>query len=131
MPWEKGQSGNPNGSRGRKIMSDALSLALNRAADVQLAKEIAGDDINPNEIKRLHVIADQLAKKAQDGDMVAIKEVFDRIDGKVAQTIAGDQDSPIRQVFEILDRRSLEQQGKQLTNGHDKANDRDPDRSPS
>ena len=106
-------------------MADALALALNRAADVQKAKQIAGEDIKPSEIKRLHVIADQLVKKAEKGDMVAVKEVFDRIDGKVAQTIAGDQDSPIRQVFEILDRRALEQQGQALENGHDKANGHD------
>lgn len=83
--WKPGQSGNPEGSRGRKIMSDALALALNRKADEVSAKACAGIDIDPNDIRYIHVIAGQLAKKAAEGDIVAIKEIFDRIDGKVPQ----------------------------------------------
>lgn len=103
MPWQPGESGNPNGARGRKIMSDALALALNRAADEELARKIAGEDEDPKKIKRLHVIADQLVRKAQEGDITAIREVFDRTEGKAVQAIAGDPDAPMKLVVEILD----------------------------
>ncbi len=83
--WKPGQSGNPNGSRGRKIMADALGLALNRKADKAGKALCAGMDIDPNEIKRIHVIAEQLGRKAAEGDITAIREIFDRIDGKVPQ----------------------------------------------
>ena len=47
--------------------------------------------------KRLHTIANALYEKAADGDMNAIKEIGDRIDGKALQEnkLSGDADSPI------------------------------------
>lgn len=44
----------------------------------------------------LEEIADALLAKAADGDMVAIKELGDRLDGKPAQTISGDPDAPLQ-----------------------------------
>lgn len=55
-------------------------------------------------------IADALVAKALDGDIAAIKEINDRIDGKAVQPIAGsDEDSPIRLISEI--RRVIVQAG--------------------
>ena len=45
--------------------------------------------------KRIHNVADALFRKAEDGDIAAIKELGDRIDGKSEQTITGDSDQPI------------------------------------
>ncbi len=45
--------------------------------------------------KRLHRVAEALFRKAEDGDISAIKELGDRIDGKSEQTISGDSDAPI------------------------------------
>ena len=45
--------------------------------------------------KRLHNVAEALFRKAEDGDIAAIKELGDRIDGKSEQTISGDSDAPI------------------------------------
>ena len=45
--------------------------------------------------KRLHKVAEALFRKAEDGDISAIKELGDRIDGKSEQTISGDSDAPI------------------------------------
>lgn len=44
-------------------------------------REANGADGKPT--KRLNIIADRLVKLAMSGDMAAIKEVFDRIDGKL------------------------------------------------
>jgi Family of unknown function (DUF5681) len=85
MPWKKGQSGNPAGSKKTKPITDALWLALNRAA--------AGGDK-----KVLNQVADTLIKKAlKTGDVSAIKEIWDRIEGKVPQQIATPEDQPIKQ----------------------------------
>ena len=45
--------------------------------------------------KRLHNVAEALFRKAEDGDIAAIRELGDRIDGKAEQTISGDSDAPI------------------------------------
>ncbi len=43
---------------------------------------------------RLRLIADRLAEEAVNGNIVAIKEVADRIDGKVPQAVVGSDDDP-------------------------------------
>jgi hypothetical protein len=55
---------------------------------------------------KLRAVADALVDKAMAGDVPAIKEVADRLDGKVPQAVIGDADSdPINLVHEI--RRSI------------------------
>lgn len=74
--------GNVNsGTRKAKLWRDALNLALNRG----------GGDIKP-----LNQIAEQVVAMAINGDIQAIKEIADRLDGKPAQalTIGGDADNP-------------------------------------
>jgi hypothetical protein len=76
--------GNTNQSKG-KPWADAIKRALARRAD--------GDfqDINK--------LADTLLNKAAEGDLGALKELGDRLDGKPAQTIAGDPDAPQNMVI--------------------------------
>ena len=45
--------------------------------------------------KRIHRVAEALFRKAEDGDVAAIKELGDRIDGKAQQEITGSSDAPI------------------------------------
>lgn len=52
--------------------------------------------------KSLERIADKLLDMAEGGDMDAIKELGDRIDGKPTQAIAGDADNPL--AFELIKR---------------------------
>ena len=66
--------GRPVGSTKPKIMTDALILALNREA---------GD----GQTKQLAMIAKRLVERAAEGDVQAIKEVFDRVDGKPHQSV--------------------------------------------
>lgn len=53
---------------------------------------------------KLRAVADALVDKAMSGDVQAIKEVADRIDGKVPQGVIGgdEDDSPINVVKKIL-----------------------------
>jgi len=45
--------------------------------------------------KRIHKVAEALFRKAEEGDVSAIKELGDRIDGKSMQEITGNSDAPI------------------------------------
>jgi hypothetical protein len=85
MPF---QPGNTEGSKSQKAKpyADALRIAIS-AAD--------GDGTKLRKIAEKHVA---LALK---GDMHAIKEVADRLDGKVAQPIGGSDDLPPVQLERI------------------------------
>lgn len=52
----------------------------------------------------LDELAGVLLNKAAEGDMAALKEIGDRLDGKPAQTIAGDSDAPLHAVFTWLNK---------------------------
>lgn len=66
-------------------MRDAIMVALNREAAVA--------DGQPT--RKLYLIADKLVDLAIGGDMQAIKEVNDRVDGRAPQTLAGDPENPL------------------------------------
>lgn len=75
---------NPTGSKPDKLMRDAIMVALKREAT----------DASGEKTKKLYLIANKLVDLAAEGDMQAIKEVNDRVDGKAPQTIGGDPDNP-------------------------------------
>ena len=50
---------------------------------------------------KLRAVADKLVELAIDGDMQAIKEIADRLDGKPAQAIVGDPDEPLHFVHAV------------------------------
>ena len=69
-----GKAGRPPS---RKCLSDALRLALE-------AKQPGTDE------RKVRVIAEKLVDKAINGDLEAIKIVFDRVEGKAPQPLVGD-----------------------------------------
>ncbi len=78
------------GGKPDKIMRDALSLELNVETD---------DPINKGKkLKRLRLVMRKLVDKAEDGDVSAIREIIERMDGKVPQALVGDKDEPPIQV---------------------------------
>ena len=76
-PFKPGQSGNPNGRPKSKPFADALKAAL----------KAAGDDEDT-----LKLVAAALVTKARTGDVPAIKEIAERLDGKVPQGIIGGEE---------------------------------------
>lgn len=75
--WQPGQSGNPAGpSRYPKIWKDAINRAIKRR--------------EADDPRALEKIADRLIEAVLAGDVPAMKEFGDRVDGKVPQAIVGD-----------------------------------------
>jgi len=71
-PFKKGQSGNPGGRPKTKEFVEAIRTKI---------KEADGDRT------KLETIAAKLVEKAVEGDLAAIKEVADRLDGKPVQAL--------------------------------------------
>ena len=69
------------GAKADKLWSDAVRLAVYREAEDDGEKR-----------KRLNIIADKLCKMAMEGDISAIKEIGDRLEGKPKQAIEGPGD---------------------------------------
>lgn len=88
MAFQPGQSGNPGGRpKSAKLFRDALLAELKRA---------------DNNVERIQRVAAKLVDNALNGETAAIKEIADRIDGKVPQGITGDADGdPIRMIHKI------------------------------
>lgn len=79
-------TGNQNASKGRrwaKAIEDAIASRAHKNGKT------------PTEA--LAELANQLIEKVAEGDLPAIKELGDRIDGKSAQsvTLSGDQENPV------------------------------------
>ena len=81
MGFKKGQSGNPGGMQRDKLFGDALRISACEDANAKIPK--------CNGRNRLRAAADALMLKAMLGDVPAIKEVADRLDGKVPQAVIG------------------------------------------
>jgi hypothetical protein len=79
--------GNQNAVRAKR-WQQAIQRALARASN---------KDIDSG----LDTAADKLVKLAMDGDKWALEELGDRIDGKPAQTIAGDPDAPLQVIQKV------------------------------
>ena len=77
-----------------KPMRDAILAAL--TSDVSIKR--GGKSVKA---KRLAVIADMLVTLAAEGNLAAIREICDRIDGKATQPVAGDKDNPLLDVTAI------------------------------
>lgn len=59
-------------------------------------------EIVPETAPKLEFLADRLVLKAMDGDVPAMKEIGDRLDGKPAQSIAVGQDPDLEPIEHVL-----------------------------
>ncbi|MFZ5594739.1 MAG: hypothetical protein ACOY4D_10880 [Pseudomonadota bacterium] len=93
---QMGRKGAPRGNRNAKkgaLFRDALHKALVR---------------DKGSLER---IASALVARAEEGDLTAIKEIADRLDGKPVQAIAGagEDDTPVVVTLRIMDHNGVEQ----------------------
>jgi hypothetical protein len=91
MTWQPGQTGNPLGQpKTLKPWREAINRAIKRR-----------EESDPLALEKL---ADKLLSKVAEGDVSAIKEFGDRIDGKPQQAVelSGDAENPlnVRHVIE-------------------------------
>jgi hypothetical protein len=77
-PWQKGVSGNPGGRPKTKPLTSELERLLEQEAPKAKGQTWAS------------VIAEALLVKARKGDVRAISELANRIEGRLAQAVAVD-----------------------------------------
>lgn len=87
QPWKPGQSGNPagkpKGCRSMKtILRELLDVELDTKGENPLTKEKITGKLTAQEI-----VAMKLIREATKGNMYAIREIFDRMDGQAEQQI--------------------------------------------
>lgn len=77
------------GGKPDKLMRDALMVAVN-------------EDCPIRKTRKIRLIAEKLVDMAVEGDIQAIKEINDRIDGKAPQAVSvGDDDGgPVKLIVE-------------------------------
>lgn len=73
MPFPKGRSGNPSGRPKEQAWRDALRIAVKEAMQDGTSK--------------LRRLAEKTVELALEGDIQAIKEIGDRLDGKPVQAV--------------------------------------------
>lgn len=77
MKFKAGESGNPQGRRAEpKPWQAALRLAVN--------------EVDPDGFKMLRKLADKTVELGLAGDMEAIKEIGNRLDGRPEQPVTGE-----------------------------------------
>jgi hypothetical protein len=81
MATSGGQKGNKNAQKGTR-WRDAINRALDKRSKAQ-------------GIKALDELAERLLKLCDAGDISALKELGDRLDGKPAQAITGEGGGPM------------------------------------
>lgn len=95
MPFEKGQSGNPSGKNRSKPISDALRILLSRKTD-------EGFELEANCTYAQKLAAKLLFHAMGDIGFTAVLAVADRVEGKPAQAITGDEDNPLAVVGKLI-----------------------------
>lgn len=73
--------------RGRPVGSKSMSTILREMLDEEIEVNIDGEKTKK---KFADIIVRKLVKKAHDGDLRAIQEIFDRTEGKSRQEVNGD-----------------------------------------
>ena len=81
------------GSKPDKIMRDALQLELAHEVEAPDPNATPGKQGRKIKIRRSRLVAIALVNKAIKGDVQAIKEINERMDGRVAQVVKGDTPS--------------------------------------
>lgn len=75
--WKPGQSGNPSGRPKKKPLTEALQRVLAKLND-----------------EELETLCRPYIEKLASGDVAALKEVADRVEGKVPNPIGGTDELP-------------------------------------
>jgi hypothetical protein len=88
MPFEPGnQESKKADHRRAKLFRDAILVELKKA---------------DGDVERIQLVAAKLVEQAVEGNVQAIREIADRIDGKVSTPVVGDDEHPpVKQITRI------------------------------
>lgn len=86
MASRGGQPGNTNGTKEKRLVTDALRRAATQSPD------------------KLRKACESVLQKAADGDLASFNAIADRLDGRPAQnhTIGGDKENPLKAITEVI-----------------------------
>lgn len=89
MAERGGQPGNNNAERGKR-WRDAIAKAIEERS-------------RQRKVDAIEQLAEKLLSQCDEGNIVALKELGDRLDGKAAQSVmlSGDEDNPIKTKWTI------------------------------
>jgi len=82
VPYQPGQTGNPNGAKKPRIITNAILAELKKT--------------NHQKVEKIQRLAEKIVACALEGQPWAVQTVLDRAEGKVPQPIAGSDDQPAR-----------------------------------
>lgn len=74
--FRRGQSGNPGGRPRSAVLSDAYRRKLAQV-----------DETDPEKRTFAEILAEKIILKAKEGDVHAVREIADRVEGKAKQTV--------------------------------------------
>ena len=84
--------GNQHATKAR-VWTQAIERALNKRSKI-------------DQLAAIDALAEKLLQKCDEGDMTALKELGDRLEGKPAQSIGGDPENPI--YLRLIERRIVD-----------------------
>jgi len=89
-PWQPGQSGNPSGRPKRKPLTEQLERILD---------EVGRDPQQRTYARRL---VESAVKRAIKKDTFALKEIWERAEGKVPQAVTGGNGGPVQFAVAVM-----------------------------
>ena len=98
--WKKGQSGNPKGRPKNELCMTAL---LRQEINAEVPKQIRETLFLPKDTTWMQVAVRSLLMQAANGNSTCVKELWDRLEGKVPQPISGPErrDIPVSFTLEL------------------------------
>lgn len=92
MAFQPGVSGNPGGRPKRKVWTEAIKEAIEKI-----------DTIDPEQRPRIKLLAEALVAAGLAGEVQALREIGDRVEGKVPNPVVGDSEGdPINVVTKVV-----------------------------
>lgn len=88
--WKPGQSGNPKGRKKGTLNYSTIAGALAMIVDSyegEIDNTILGKELKNKKVDGRFALALTLFNKALSGDLGALKESFERLDGKVPESL--------------------------------------------
>ena len=97
-PWQPGESGNPSGRPKRAPITDYIRAQLEQAIPEAIRAELPPvfAEVYGNKATFGQMLAFKMIQSAGEGDMQAMRELLERVEGKIAQKVSGSDGGPVQ-----------------------------------